>query len=127
MTEDIAEAIKEMGYWNEAALLDRIVVWDRWIEKGIAPDGTKEARDAATQIIIDRTNWLRAERDAAVVELQVHIDGANALERECDRMKQALREIEEPPSELFDSEDGWDICAWMSNRAEDALKGENHD
>ena len=63
MTEDIAEAIKEMGDWNEAALLDRIVVWDRWIEKGIAPDGTKEARDAATQIIIERANRLRAERD----------------------------------------------------------------
>lgn len=70
MTEDIAEAIKEMGDWNEAALLDRIVVWDRWIEKGIAPDGTKEARDAATQIIIERVNRLRAQRD----ELQDSFD-----------------------------------------------------
>jgi hypothetical protein len=53
----------EMNKWNEAALLDRIVVWDRWIEKGIAPEGTKEARDAAMQIIIQRVERLRAERD----------------------------------------------------------------
>jgi len=59
MTEHIAEAVKEMGDWNESALLDRIVVWDRWIEKGIAPEGTKEARDAATQIIIQRADRLR--------------------------------------------------------------------
>jgi hypothetical protein len=50
----------EMNKWNEAALLDRIVVWDRWIEKGIAPEGTKEARDAAMQIIIQRVERLRS-------------------------------------------------------------------
>jgi len=53
----------EMNKWNEAALLDRIVVWDRWIEKGIAPEGTKEARDAAIQIIIQRVQQLRMALD----------------------------------------------------------------
>jgi hypothetical protein len=75
MTEDIAEAIKEMSDWNEAALIDRIVVWDRWINKGIAPYGTKEVRDAATQIIVDRVNRLRAERDqlrAAILDTEHH-------------------------------------------------------
>jgi hypothetical protein len=106
MTEEIEEAVKEMSDWNEAALIDRIVVWDRWINKGIAPYGTKEVRDAATQIIVDRVNRLRAERD---------------------RMTEALKEIDAPPPEVFDGEDGWDACAWMSDRAEDALKETGHD
>lgn len=56
----------EMNKWNEAALLDRIVVWDRWIEKGIAPEGTKEARDAAMQIIIQRVERLRDALDGVM-------------------------------------------------------------
>jgi len=63
----------EMNKWNEAALLDRIVVWDRWIEKGIAPEGTKEARDAAMQIIIQRVERLRAEHDRLREALHVLI------------------------------------------------------
>jgi hypothetical protein len=65
----------EMNKWNEAVLLDRIIVWDRWIEKGIAPEGTKEARDAAIQIIIQRVQrlrmalvWLTNRADAAAIE-----------------------------------------------------------
>lgn len=57
-SREMLEAV-EKADWNEAALLDRIIVWDRWIEKGIAPEGTKEARDAAMQIIIERVNRLR--------------------------------------------------------------------
>jgi hypothetical protein len=64
-----------MNKWNEAVLLDRIIVWDRWIEKGIAPEGTKEARDAAIQIIIQRVQrlrmalvWLTNRADAAAIE-----------------------------------------------------------
>jgi len=90
MTEDIAEAIKEMGGWNEAALLDRIVVWDRWIEKGIAPEGTKEARDAAMQIIIQRVERLRAERDEAIQRGDDWCDQAKKLRAERDRLRAGL-------------------------------------
>jgi hypothetical protein len=49
----------EMNGWREATLINRIIVWDRWIEAGVAPSGTKEARDAATQILITRAERLR--------------------------------------------------------------------
>jgi hypothetical protein len=48
-----------------------------------------------------------------------------ALRAERDRMKKALQEIEDPPSMVFDIDDGCGVCAWMSNRAEDALKGDD--
>jgi hypothetical protein len=145
MTEDIAEAIKEMGGWNEAALLDRIVVWDRWIEKGIAPDGTKEARDAATQIIIERVNRLRAEQDElqdsfdlrwkadmrAIKKWQAanqgndlswpdHADLVVWLMAGRDRLRAALQDM------LADRE-AWQIGRDTRDRARAALKETGHD
>lgn len=72
--------------WSEAALLDRIVVWDRWIEAGIAPDGTKEARDAAMQIIVERVDLLREQ------VLLLEATGAEASD-EINRLREALDKI----------------------------------
>ena len=90
--QDVSNLPADLNEWNEAALLDRIVVWDRWIEAGIAPAGTKEALDTATQIIIERM----------------------------DRLRGALREIADPPTDAFDHA-SWEACEWMSERARAAL------
>ena len=70
----------------------------------------------------------KAQRKGHLLLAEVCRDASDQLGlvmEERDRMKKALQEIEDPPPMAFDFDDGCGVCAWMSNRAEDALKGDD--
>jgi hypothetical protein len=47
-------AKKSLSEWSGATLIDRIIVWDRWLEAGIGMPDTKEAQAAAIAELLSR-------------------------------------------------------------------------
>lgn len=58
MTASRKESLSD---WTDAALIERVIVWDRWMEAGIAIPDTKSAQVAAIAELLGRLTRLRAE------------------------------------------------------------------
>jgi hypothetical protein len=90
-----------LSKWDEAALLDRIVVWDRWLEAGIAWDAkaTKAARDTAIQILMQRLTTMReALKDIADRFDVLDCELTQAERTARDIARTALKETSHAPS-----------------------------
>ena len=90
-----------LSKWNEAALLDRIVVWDRWLEASIAIDAkaTKATRDTAIQILMQRLTTMReALGDIESMTMSQCLTTMGMAERMRDVARTALKETSHAPS-----------------------------